>query len=181
MAILQATFQGGLKMLYFAYGSNLNLAQMKDRCPRAIPLGNFYLRNARLVFRGVADCVYLPGATCPGAIWSITSECEKSLDRYEGYRPLTPGQGLYCKEIVEICNDDGEVSAELMVYRMNSTGIFPPSQAYLDSIVEGYRNFRLPLKRLRAAVRRSYDRKAPSEIETRRYQKKGFPQLAARP
>ena len=165
-------------MLYFAYGSNLNVAQMKYRCPRAQPLGNFFLQNSKLVFRGVADCMYWPGAVCPGGLWSITSECEAALDRYEGYKPKAPGMGLYCKEIVEILNDDGEVSAELMVYRMNSTGIFPPSQLYLDSIAEGYRNFRLPLKRLRAAVRRSYEQKNPSNIERRRHVKKGFPQLA---
>lgn len=167
-------------MLYFSYGSNLNIRQMRARCPKALPLGNFFLRDARLVFRGVADCMYLPGAACPGGLWSITSECKKALDRYEGFKSDAPSKGLYCKEIVEICNDDGEVSAEIIVYRMNSTGVFPPSQQYLDSIVQGYRDFRLPLKRLRAAVRRSYDRKDPSEIEIRRHAKKGYPQLAAR-
>lgn len=166
-------------MIYFAYGSNLNVAQMRNRCPRAVPLGNFYLHNSRLVFRGVADCIYMPGAVCPGGIWSITSECEKALDRYEGFKPNAPGQGLYCKEIIEIQNDDGDIDMELMVYRMNSNGIFPPSQMYLDSIVQGYRDFRLPLKRLRAAVRRSYENKNPSEIERRRHAKKGFPKLAA--
>lgn len=166
-------------MLYFAYGSNLNIEQMKYRCSRAIALGNFYLRNNKLVFRGVADCVYSPGNVCPGGIWSITSECEKELDRYEGYKMDQPNGGLYCKEIVEICNDDGEVSAELMVYRMNSKGVFPPSQTYFDSIVEGYRNFRLPLKRLKAAVSRSYKHYSPSEVEERRYRKKGCPLLAS--
>lgn len=166
-------------MLYFAYGSNLNIEQMKIRCPRAIPLGNFYLRDARLVFRGVADCIYMPGAVCPGALWSITNDCEVALDKYEGYKPEAASKGLYYKEIIEICNDDNEVSAELMTYRMNSTGIFPPSQGYLDVIVQGYRDFRLPLKRLRRAVQRSYEKKNPSEIERRRHRRKGYPQLAA--
>lgn len=165
-------------MLYFAYGSNLNVQQMRTRCPRAVPLGNFYLRNARLVFRGVADCIYLPGAVCPGGIWSITSECERALDRYEGYKANHPTEGLYDKEIVEVINDDGDLDVEIMVYRMNSTGIFPPSQMYLDTIIQGYRDFRLPLKRLRKAVERSYENKNPSEIERRRHRRKGFPQLA---
>lgn len=166
-------------MLYFAYGSNLNVERMKGRCPRAIPLGNFYLRDARLVFRGVADCIYLPGAVCPGGLWSITEECEEALDRYEGFKKSSPSSGLYYKEIVEICNADGEVSAELMIYRMNSSGIFPPSQLYLDTIAQGYRDFRLPIKRLKTAVKRSYDDKSPSKSEIRRYHRKGRPQLAA--
>ena len=41
--------------LYFAYGSNLNLTQMANRCPQAKQLGSAYLPNWRLVFRGVAD------------------------------------------------------------------------------------------------------------------------------
>lgn len=165
-------------MLYFAYGSNLNVRQMKYRCPKAIPLGNFYLRDHRLVFRSVADCIYLPGAVCPGGIWSISDDCERALDRYEGYKIGDPKGGLYRKEIVEIFNADGQVSCEVMVYKMNSTGIFPPSQVYLDTIAEGYRNFRLPLKRLRQAVKRSYDKKSPSEIERERHRRKGFPKLA---
>lgn len=164
-------------MLYFAYGSNLNVEQMRARCPKAIPLGNFYLRNNRLVFRGVADCIEMSGAVCPGGIWSITSECEKALDRYEGYKMSKPSEGMYYKEIIEVCNADNEVSAELMIYRMNSTGIMPPSQNYYDTIADGYRNFRLPLKRLKQAVVRAYDNKAPSEIERARHERKGKPRL----
>jgi hypothetical protein len=44
-------------MLYFAYGSNLNIAGMAQRCPAAKPVSRFLLPNARLVFRGVADCI----------------------------------------------------------------------------------------------------------------------------
>jgi hypothetical protein len=42
-------------MLYLAYGSNLNIKQMKIRCPYAKPSGTFYMPNYRLVFRRVAD------------------------------------------------------------------------------------------------------------------------------
>lgn len=166
-------------MLYFAYGSNLNIQQMKHRCPKAAPLGNFYLRDFRLVFRGVADIIYWPGGVCPGGLWSITKDCEEALDRYEGYKIEAPNNGLYRKSIVEVFNTDGELSMEVMTYQMNSAGIFPPSQLYLDSIIQGYRDFRLPRKRLRAAVKRSYDQKKPTKHLMRRYERKGFPRLAA--
>ena len=51
-------------MLYFAYGSNLNLHQMLGRCPAAKPLGRFDLDDARLVFCGVADVEYADGESC---------------------------------------------------------------------------------------------------------------------
>ena len=39
---------------YFAYGSNMNLEQMKYRCPAAEVVENVRLENYRLAFRGRA-------------------------------------------------------------------------------------------------------------------------------
>jgi hypothetical protein len=52
----------------------------------------------------------------------------------------------------------------VLIYIMNSTGIFPPSADYLRVIQEGYRDFCMPQKAYRllhAAVRASWDDKAP--------------------
>ena len=40
---------------YFAYGSNLNLKQMKIRCPEFKHVKNITLDGYRLIFRSVAD------------------------------------------------------------------------------------------------------------------------------
>ena len=48
-------------ILYGAYGSNLNLSQMKVRCPNAEPFIRCYINNWRLVFKGVADIEKAPG------------------------------------------------------------------------------------------------------------------------
>ena len=42
-------------MYYLAYGMNMNRVAMRQRCPKAKPMGGFYLPNHRLIFRGVAD------------------------------------------------------------------------------------------------------------------------------
>jgi hypothetical protein len=160
--------------LYFAYGSNLNQRQMAVRCPAAIPLFKFALPDNRLVFRGVADCIVEAGASCPGAVWLITRECERALDRYEGFRPA--GDGMYRKDILPIEPFEGETG--LMLYRMNSTGIFPPSEGYLASIREGYRDFKIATRPLHAAVRAAWDDKHPSHVERQRHRRNGRPALA---
>ena len=158
-------------MIYFAYGSNLNLAAMKRRCPKAVPMGKFYLREARLVFRGVADCIHEAGSRCPGGLWRITPECEAALDIYEGI-----GSGMYRKEYVPLTGWKGEET--LMFYVMNSTGIFPPSRGYFETIKQGYRDFRIPVAPLNEALKASYDDKAPSHVERQRHRRNGRPRLA---
>ena len=167
-------------MLYFAYGSNLHLEQMARRCPAAVPLGPLIMPNTRLVFRGVADVIRDDGVECPGGIWRITPECEAALDRYEGFNPNDPDRGMYTKEYVQLDGlPDGET--EIMLYAMNSTGIYPPSEHYYDVVKQGYRDFGLPTAALQMALKHSHDAKHPSHIERKRTRRMGRPALAPRP
>jgi hypothetical protein len=164
--------------LYFAYGSNLNLSQMARRAPGAVPLDKLYLPNAQLVFRGVADVIFKEGSTAPGGVWRLTPECELALDRYEGWRPSN--DGMYRKEYVEVDGlPDGETC--VMIYVMNSTGIYPPSKFYFDGIREGYRDFGLKVGPLKDALKRSYDDKHPSHVERKRTRRMGRPMLKPDP
>ena len=157
-------------MLYFAYGSNLNKAAMRRRCPDATPLGELMLPNSRLVFRGVADCIEEPGAVCPGGVWKITPRCERALDIYEGV-----STGFYSKVHLPIEAPDED---KLMLYVMNSTGVMPPTVGYLDTIRQGYRDFGLALAPLKAAVRQAWDDKDKTFAERRRRHKDGYAPLA---
>jgi len=124
------------EILYIAYGSNLNLSQMKQRCPTARVIGVSEIKDYELVFRGakhsaVATIEPCKGSSAPVLLWGIQSEDEKSLDRYEGY------PSFYEKENMEIVLKDKTVSA--MVYVMtpgHELGI--PSERYRISIEEGY-------------------------------------------
>lgn len=131
-------------MKYLSYGSNLNLEQMKIRCPMAKPLGNILVPNFRLVFRGVADVEQIEGYKCPMGVWDITKECEKSLDIYEGF------PHLYSKIFFKI---DDELA---MTYVMNTNRVSPPQKSYFDCIQEGYEDFGLDTKYLLEAKKRSY-------------------------
>ena len=87
---------------YFAYGSNMNLEQMKYRCPAAEVVENVRLENYRLAFRGrapgngVATVLPEKGSYVEGVLWKITEACEKSLDFYEGF------PSFYGKESIRV-------------------------------------------------------------------------------
>ena len=118
-------------MLYLAYGSNLNLGQMRQRCPRAEALYSATLDNYRLVFRGVADLIRDEGSVCEVGLFNITAQCEEALDLYEGF------PHLYGKQIIEMGGED------VMTYTMNTGKLSPPSDVYYNSIFEGYEDFGL--------------------------------------
>jgi hypothetical protein len=141
-------------MLYFAFGSNLNIEAMARRCPKARKVGPFKLSHARLVFRGVADIEYHKTGKCPGGLWEITRECEKALDRYEGV-----STGLYQKVYLKArIRDTGQVK-NILVYQMCCDGIMPPDESYLNTIAQGYRDFGLDLAYLDRALQRSWSGK----------------------
>ncbi len=98
--------------LYFAYGSNINLDQMKRRCPGAVPIMPVVLNNYELSFRGmggVATILPKEGAKVHGLLWDLTPACEHSLDRYEGY------PRLYGKETVTVKGKEARVLLRMPV------------------------------------------------------------------
>lgn len=141
--------------LYIAYGSNLSKQQMRSRCPSSRPLGKFMLSHARLVFRNVADLEYVPGEQTPCGLWAINAADEKALDGYEGI-----ASGAYFKSDEIKLNYLGQPRRAL-VYLMNSTGVYPPSQTYADTIRRGYRDFGLDEDYLEKAIARSFTDKDP--------------------
>lgn len=78
------------KRYYIAYGSNLNIRQMKFRCPTARIIGTATLPDYELLFKGSKTGSYLTvepkkGKSVPVAVWETTEADEAALDRYEGF------------------------------------------------------------------------------------------------
>lgn len=75
-------------LLYFAYGSNMNVNQMAFHCPDAEPVDTLRLMNYRLAFRdngsgtGVATILPERGSYVDGILWRISAEDERHLDHY---------------------------------------------------------------------------------------------------
>lgn len=159
--------------LYFAYGSNLNLKQMRKRCPRALPLETAKLAGHRLVFRLVADVEQRNGCTVYGALFQITPACERALDRYEGY------PWAYGKKLIRVKLPNGK-RVRAMTYVQHATGYEPPSASYYETIREGFDDWDLPLSRLISALlhadaedtgrQRFYSRPAPRLVKPARRQ-----------
>ena len=128
---------------YLAYGSNLNRAQMRHRCPDAYPVGTCTLNNHKLVFRrGFLTIEPEQGASVPVAVWAISRDDEKNLDRYEGYPRF-----YYKKEFPLVFSGrEGDQVREIIVDGMAyiMTDGFPiqaPSDTYMRTCMEGYLNF----------------------------------------
>lgn len=123
--------------LYIAYGSNMNLPQMAQRCPTAKVVGKGELKGYELLFRGsrhggVATIEPCEGGRVPVLLWKIKVRDELALDRYEGF------PSFYEKQRMEV--KLGGKPAEAMVYVMtDGHQLGAPSAYYLKTIEDGYR------------------------------------------
>ena len=120
---------------YLAYGSNLHMKQMQQRCPDAVPISSAVILDYQLLFRrGVATIEPMKGASVPVGIWKISEKDEWALDRYEGY------PWLYTKKDFPLRLHGKKITA--MAYIMTpGNPITPPRYGYLETIMKGYEDF----------------------------------------
>lgn len=141
------------KRLYVAYGSNLNIRQMKYRCPGAKLYGTGVIEDYALQFKGQSHGAFATiapkeGAFVPVAVWEISKQNEQALDCYEGY------PSHYFKQNVPVQLGGEEVDA--MVYIMNLKMNFGlPSPYYYGTVCGGYNDCGLDTDVLDKAVMES--------------------------
>ena len=141
---------------YIAYGSNLNIGQMKRRCSGAVISGTAVIDDYRLLFRGSGSGAYLtiePDAASkvPVAVWSVTAEDEAMLDMYEGC------PDFYYKEMMSLVVTAKSGRKHVMsafVYIMHEDRPFGvPSRLYIETCAEGYRDFGFDVRALADAYK----------------------------
>jgi len=125
-----------MKRYYFAYGMNTNIDEMSMRCPKAINLGRCILKGFELKFRLHADIDEVAGREMEGVLWDITEDCERALDRLEGYP-------FYYDKIEVVVNPTTPVGRMThivaMAYIMNTKGVEEaPGAGYKQCLIEGY-------------------------------------------
>ena len=129
---------------YFAYGSNLHHLQMKRRCPNCQFIKKIILHNYDLTFRskyGAADIEKKNGKKVYGALYIISKSAERKLDIYEEYPTL------YKKMFFKY--QDKQVMTYIMPKK---TKLVPPTTRYINIIKQGYKDCKLNIKSLNAAL-----------------------------
>lgn len=114
-----------------------------------------WLHDHRLVFQGSpnnahANVIPAEGYDVPVLVWEISRYDEMALDRYEGVRG-----GYYTKEYVTI-EVDGKPE-EALIYMMSPNPYGIPSDGYLETIAEGYKEFNFDIRVLNEAVQNAYE------------------------
>ena len=132
-------------MLYFAYGSNLNLFQMKKRCKDSILINKIKLKNFKLTFRSkyrAADIEPKKNSVVPGALFEISKSDERKLDVYEDY------PNLYKKYYFFY------YGKKVMTYTMIKKSPFKfPTERYFNIVKKGYVDCKLDKKFLIKALK----------------------------
>lgn len=143
-------------MLYFAYGSNMQFDQMRERCPSARFVCTARLKDHRLAFTrlsknrhcGVADVLQSTESEVWGAVFQIDETEIGALDKSEGYRPgRLRTDNAYERSELHV-ERAGDVEKPLAVWTYTVvTKLDPnpkPSQDYKQLILDGARMWRLP-------------------------------------
>ena len=142
-------------MLYFAYGSNMDAAQMKERCPCAKFVCRAKLPSHRLAFTlrslrrrcGVADILRDETKHVWGVVYELLESELENLDKDEDFNPGRPyGQNEYSRENCYVWHE-GDAKRPLLVslYRGHPQPNPPlPNCDYKNLIVEGAKQWQLP-------------------------------------
>jgi gamma-glutamylcyclotransferase len=130
---------------HFAYGSNMNRAQMLARTGKILEehnasLPNYEVRFNKKVRGGTAGANIQPaqGKTVHGVLYQIDEGAMRSLDRYEG----VPDH--YRRIEVQVTPDGGQaVPAQIYIASKIEKGL-RPSPSYLQAMLDGAGEHDLP-------------------------------------
>jgi gamma-glutamylcyclotransferase (GGCT)/AIG2-like uncharacterized protein YtfP len=125
--------------VYFAYGSNMDVAAMARRCPRSRVLGAGRLARHRfaLMPEGYATVVRDPRRSVHGLLWDLALSDVRALDAYEEV-----GRGLYRKVIQPVIRQSGGAVQALVYVGRGDSGHAQPG--YMESVIAAAQAAGLP-------------------------------------
>ena len=123
---------------YFAYGSNLCVTQMAQRCPDAVDPRPALLRDHDWLIneRGVATVEPFSGTEVHGVLWQVSDRDLATLDRAEG----VPAR--YRRDRMTVHTDAG--TADAWVYVDHRVNPGAPRPGYLERIIAAAGHHQLP-------------------------------------
>lgn len=124
--------------LYFAYGSNMDVAQMRRRVPGSRLLGAASLKGHEFVFSGysqtwggsVANVKKRAGKSVFGVVYELPPDGIAKLDRFEGY-PTSYQR----KRVTVSMRDVAAKHVCQLYYKQKTRAEAPPSPAYVQTIL----------------------------------------------
>ncbi len=137
---------------YFAYGSNMNLVQMKQRCSGSKVLGIARLPGYKVEFFG--NSAIWDGALetvirdLQSEVWGVLYEMQvfdwEALDGYQDAR--MDGMGQYFHYPVDVIDREQETIQAIIYKKSILNEAKPPSAEYLDFIVQSAKEQGLPVE-----------------------------------
>jgi len=140
-------------VLYFAYGSNMNWKQMRERCPSSRFVGIAVLRDHKLAFTresddrscGVADVVAENGTQVWGVVYEIADLDVGKLDASEGFRPGRDKNSYYRRECLVFLDGEDQRPLTVSAYFGDPQPNPPlPNAEYKNLILAGAKHWHLP-------------------------------------
>ncbi len=134
-------------IFYFAYGSNQDEGQMKERCPDSKLVGKFVLKDYRLAFSifsskrqcGCADIIKSPGDEVWGLVYEVSPVDLERLDGFEAHPEK------YKRFTTSVENERGETrTVETYAVVEKSAEHLPPSKEYFGIIARAAETYNFP-------------------------------------
>lgn len=143
----------GAMTLYFAYGSNMNRAAMKRRCPGARAMGPAVLEGYRFFvgLEGWGSVAPSAGNVVHGVLWRLTPRDIAALHAYELLH-----QGLYDVRHLPVRTEGRRVRA--MIYLLRRQALGKPRPGYVEMIAAAARGWKLPEPYIQSVERWSASR-----------------------
>lgn len=136
-------------MKYFAYGSNMDRTQMKERCPDSKLIGKAVLHNYKIAFTifspkrqcGCADILSSVNSEVWGLLYDISEKDLENLDIAECH----PDKYKRFQVVVEDVSGE-EYTVETYEVVKKEGAFLKPSKHYLGLMQEAAREFDFPEK-----------------------------------
>jgi len=135
-------------MLYFSYGSFLNIETLRKHCPGARFEAKATLPNYEVQFNflsktyggGVTGVEPSPGKVARGVVYKVPPEELEYLDSIEGVP-----QGIYYRQTILVVDEKGEL-VEVETYRTTDPkGPFRSTRRYVGLMLKGAKEHGLDL------------------------------------
>ncbi|MBN1294614.1 MAG: gamma-glutamylcyclotransferase [Candidatus Latescibacteria bacterium] len=145
-----------MKVLYFAYGSNMLITRLRSRISSAKLIDIGFLNGYKVLFNkcskdgsGKANLIESPGDVTWGVIYEIDEQDTNKLDIFEGG---------YNREIFQICNKENIAVSAFVYLSSDLTNDERAYEWYKEIILKGARENNLPKNYI------SYLEKLPSKV-----------------